>query len=721
MQNLIEEIERCASQAANLRPDDLPALAHLHLDLLSLPAATGGGDKMPPGFSAAAESVARTVERLVLSEAIDGSSTIASVIHQIDDLQKMVSGATARPGPAPVRPSAGPEVVQNASAPAIEDERVINDADAPMAFEFVGEASGHLDAAEASLLKLEDDAGDLDEVNAVFRAFHTIKGVAGFLGLKQIGALAHAAETLLDLARKNKLQINGTTLDVVLETRDMMGKLVQGIENAAKTLSAPPLQDGLDDLLQRLNAAARGQPVVARPALTAAAEPLAAQPRANVATGTSAPAAQSAEHPSADHPRAEHPPAGSTPPAAAATTSSTASTAANTTSSTDGVVKVATGRLDALINAVGELVIAQAMVTQDLGSIATAVDQRLSRNLSHLGKITRGLQELSMSMRMVPIAAVFQKMARLTRDVSRKAGKEVEFVQMGGETELDRNVVEAISDPLVHMVRNSIDHGVEFPEDRVKAGKPRAGRVVLKAFHQGGNIVVEISDDGRGLNTKRILEKAIAAGIVKEDQTPTEQQIFHLIFHAGLSTAEKLTDISGRGVGMDVVRKNVEALRGRIEIASTPGKGSVFTVRLPLTLAVIDGLVVRVGTQRYILPITSIEQSIRPTAAQLSSVQGKGELCLVRERLLPLVRLHNLFKVEPVNSDPTKAITVIVQDGPDRACLLVDELVGQQQVVIKSVGKDIGELPGIAGCAILGDGNVSLILDVSGIIHSARK
>ena len=227
--------------------------------------------------------------------------------------------------------------------------------------------------------------------------------------------------------------------------------------------------------------------------------------------------------------------------------------------------------LDALINTVGELVIAQAMVAQDLGTVAS--DQRLARNLSQVGKITRSLQDLSMSMRMVPIGGVFQKMARLARDLSDRAGKDVDFTQLGGETELDRNVVEAISDPLVHMVRNAIDHGLENPEDREKAGKPRAGKLVLKAFHQSGNVVVEVSDDGRGLPQEKIVRKAIAAGIVKEGQELSEQEIFQLVFHPGLSTAEKVTDVSGRGVGMDVVKKNVETLRGRVEIASTPGKG----------------------------------------------------------------------------------------------------------------------------------------------------
>jgi two-component system chemotaxis sensor kinase CheA len=692
MQELIHYLGRCSLKAAAADCNDLQPLADLHTDLLAIhgmAAGTGSNGVKPPEiFTRSVEHIANAIEKLVLGEEASSDFTMKTIARQIDELRGLIDGATPAYAPPGTKPAMLPVTAIHTGSLKIE-EQVINEGDAALALEFVGEAISHLEAAEISLLKIEEEPGDQNEVNAVFRAFHTIKGVAGFLGLKQIGALAHAAETLLDLARKGKLQLNGTILDVVLESRDVMGKMVGNVEIAAKSFVAPALQGGLDSLLARLDAATHGGVIP-----VAVATPLIEETLATSATAQLAQRDVEAVHP--------------------------ANAPASNIPTSEGVVKVTTSRLDALIDAVGELVIGQAMVTQDLGTVANG-NQRLARNLSHLGKITRGLQELSMSMRMVPIAAVFQKMARLSRDVSRKAGKEIDFIQQGGETELDRNVVDAISDPLMHMVRNSIDHGVETPEDREKAGKPRAGRVVLKACHQAGNIVVEITDDGKGLNQERIVQKAIAAGIVKEGQELSEQQIFQLIFHPGLSTAEKITDISGRGVGMDVVKKNVEALRGRIEIASTPGKGSVFTVRLPLTLAVIDGLIVRVGTQRYILPILSIEQSIRPSEIQLSTVQGKGELCLVRDRLIPIVRLHELFHVTPKTTNPTEALVVIVQEGPDRCCLLVDELIGQQQVVIKAVGKEIGDLPGIAGCAILGDGNVSLILDVGGIIHSALK
>jgi two-component system chemotaxis sensor kinase CheA len=304
--------------------------------------------------------------------------------------------------------------------------------------------------------------------------------------------------------------------------------------------------------------------------------------------------------------------------------------------------------------------------------------------------------------------------------LAQKVGKEIEFSAIGGETEIDRNLVEALSDPLVHMVRNAVDHGLETPDVRVNAGKPKYGRLELKAYHRGGYIFVEVSDDGRGLNKQRILQKAIQAEIIRDGQDLSDQDIFHLIFHAGLSTAEQVTDVSGRGVGMDVVYKNVEALRGRIDITSVEGKGSTFTLRLPLTLAVIDGLVVKVGPDRYIIPITSVEQSLRPSADQLSTVQGRGEMCMIRNDVLPLFRLHRLFDASLKSHDPTQAIVVVVQDGDRRCCLLVDELLGQQQVVIKSLGESLPTIAGISGGAILGDGNISLILDIPGLISLAR-
>ena len=393
---------------------------------------------------------------------------------------------------------------------------------------------------------------------------------------------------------------------------------------------------------------------------------------------------------------------------------------ANKRSGGECTIKITTTRLDSLINMVGELMVAQSMVSQDLTDYINS-NQRLERNSRQLNKITRDLQELSMSMRMVPVQGVFQKMARLVRDLSRKAGKEIDFQMEGADTELDRNVVESIADPLVHMVRNSVDHGIEPPEQREKSGKPRMGRIKLSAYHQGGNIVIEIADDGKGLDRERILQKAIKNGIVKEGQELSDQEIYRLIFHAGLSTAEKITDVSGRGVGMDVVRKNIEALRGRVDIDSTPGQGTVFSIRLPLTLAVIDGQIVTVSNEKFIIPLLSIERSLRPNREQISSMYGgKAESLMIRGELLPLVRLHQLFDIEPRTTDPCEGLVVIVADGEKRYCLLVDDLAGQQQVVIKSLGSYLGSIQGVSGGAIMGDGKVALILDVPGLIQLAR-
>ncbi|MGC4076102.1 MAG: Hpt domain-containing protein [Rubrivivax sp.] len=400
--------------------------------------------------------------------------------------------------------------------------------------EFVGEARGHLEAAEAEILKLEEMPDDLEAVNAVFRSFHTIKGGAGFLNLQQIGSLAHASENLLDLARHGKLKLAGPTVDVVLEVLDLMKLLVDGLKDAVDHSKPIPIQPQLPGVLTRVNQCAGPGDGCCRRCRTG--RPRGARSGRCVdcryrhrCHADRIEAGREVVQREGRRPRQRQ---------------------------AEATVKVSTDRLDSLINMVGELVIAQSMVHQDMQDVASQ-NTRLVRNMGHLGKLTRELQDLSMSMRMIPINGVFQKMARLVRDLGRKFDKEIDLVVVGGETELDRNVVEAISDPLVHMVRNSIDHGLEpSAERRVMAGKPRAGRVELKAYHHSGNIVIEITDDGRGLNKAKILKKANDAGIVHEGQELSEQEIFKLIFAAGLSTAEKLTDVSGRGVGMDVVREH---------------------------------------------------------------------------------------------------------------------------------------------------------------------
>ncbi|GAI70306.1 unnamed protein product, partial [marine sediment metagenome] len=433
---------------------------------------------------------------------------------------------------------------------------------------------------------------------------------------------------LLDLARKGELVLAGANTDVVFESIDMLKKMLAGLKKSVESGKPIRAQKGLPQLLAKLKASAEGR---------------------TLAGSLSTPQVQKKDEKLDELLATKYEPETKDVPAKAKTYSD------------DEKIKVSTARLDNLINMAGELVIAQLMVAEEVNTNLT-VEHELGCKVAHQSKIVRELQELSMSMRMVPIQGVFQKMARLVRDLSRKAGKTINFTTLGEETELDRSIVDKIADPLVHMVRNSVDHGVESPEERAKTGKDPAGRIELRAFHQAGDIVIEIEDDGKGLDKERILKKAIDNGIVEAGEHLNDEEIFKLVFHAGLSTAQKVTSVSGRGVGMDVVRKNVQSLRGKIDISSTPGKGTIFTIRLPLTLAIIDGQVVKVGADRYIIPINSILSSFRPTSEQLSSVQARGEMAMVRGELLPLVRLYTLFSTVPSTEDPTESLLVIVEE-----------------------------------------------------------
>jgi two-component system chemotaxis sensor kinase CheA len=343
----------------------------------------------------------------------------------------------------------------------------------------------------------------------------------------------------------------------------------------------------------------------------------------------------------------------------------------------------------------GELVIAQSLVRHD-PSLGELKNSRLNRNLGQMSRITDELQKTAMSMRMVPINQLFRKMARLVRDLSRKSGKQTELITSGDETELDRHIVEELADPLMHMVRNALDHGIEPPAERAAAGKPACATVRLSAAHQSGHIVVEIADDGRGLNREKILRKGIERGLVPEGVDLSDSDVYNLIFQPGFSTAEQITDVSGRGVGMDVVRKRIQKLRGRVEIQSELGKGTTFLLKLPLTLAIIDGLVVAVGRERYILPIFVVKEILRPTEDMVFTVEDRDEMVLVRGRLLPVVRLARRFGVVPKSDVPTESVLVISEAGDRTFCLMVDELIGKQEVVNQESGRDLKNIRGIA-------------------------
>jgi two-component system chemotaxis sensor kinase CheA len=379
---------------------------------------------------------------------------------------------------------------------------------------------------------------------------------------------------------------------------------------------------------------------------------------------------------------------------------------------------VSTQRLDRLIDMVGELVIAHSMVAQDQ-LVVNGNHHELVKKISHTSKIVRELQDISMSMRMVPLKATFNKMARLVRDLARKVGKNVHFITEGEDTEIDRNLVDIINDPLVHMVRNAVDHGIETPEVRKKQGKPEYGTVTLSAYHSAGNVVVEIKDDGKGLDRGMIVEKACEKGLIDEGSSLSDREVFNLIFEPGFSTAEIVTDVSGRGVGMDVVKKNIESLRGQAEIRSETGKGSVFKMSLPLTLAIIDGMVVRVGPETYVIPTVSIVRSIRPAPGDISTVHHQGRMLSLQGKLIPLFRLASLYQIEIAAQDQNQALVVVVEDEECQAGFLIDELIGRQQVVIKTLGETMRDIPGISGGAILPNGRVGLILDVGGLVKFA--
>jgi two-component system chemotaxis sensor kinase CheA len=391
--------------------------------------------------------------------------------------------------------------------------------------------------------------------------------------------------------------------------------------------------------------------------------------------------------------------------------------AAKTTAKASSI-RVDTDKIDTLINMVGEVVITQSMLGLVGENFSMDKVGQLKRGLAQLERHTRDLQQSVMNIRMLPISFVFSRFPRLVHDISSKLDKKIALKLVGENTEVDKAVVELINDPLVHLIRNSLDHGIEMPADRVAAGKPETGTIELKAYHRGGHIVIEIIDDGRGLNKDKLLAKAIEKGLIEENNLLTEKQIFELIFMPGFSTAEQLTDISGRGVGMDVVRRNIQSLGGNIEIISELGKGTTIAIHLPLTLAILDGQSVAVGDETYIVPLVSIIESINITERMLNKVAGKGETFRLRNEYLPVIRMRNIFNVHSGN--PTKSkegVLVVVEGQGEMCCLLVDELLGQQQVVIKSLEANYRRVEGVSGATILGDGSVALILDVPGLVR----
>lgn len=566
--------------------------------------------------------------------------------------------------------------------------------DAELLREFVNESHEHLQNIELGILILEENPADADTLNSIFRAFHTFKGGSGLLNLIPVKMLAHELESLLDQARQQKLVIDSSMINLILEGGDTLKRFITEIELQLAGRNPPgPVLVPTRSLIERVQAVLRkGVPPEAAPHANMAEASLVVQEKTPEPSEKASRALES---------KTPAEPGSSDPTASAKAISS-------------GMVKVATPKLDALVDLVGEMVIAQSLVNQD-AQIQQIKNGQLPRNLAQLRRITSELQRTAMSLRMVPIKSTFQKMTRLVRDLAGRQGKQVDLIFQGEETEIDRNIVEEISDPLIHMVRNSVDHGIELPEARLAAQKPACGSLELRAYHQGGHIIIEIEDDGAGLNKDRIRAKGIEKGLIQPDEDLSESEIFNLIFAPGFSTAEKVTEVSGRGVGMDVVRRNIERLRGKIEIESCPGKGSCFTIYLPLTLAIIDALIVGIGRDRYILPTLAVRESFRATRDMISTVHGRGEMVNVRGRLSPLLRLYEFFGITPQTTDVTQGIIVVVGTETNRRCLLVDQLLGKQEVVIKNLGETFKSSRGLAGAAILGDGRIGLILDTDSL------
>jgi len=586
-------------------------------------------------------------------------------------------------GHAPAGATEAPPAVASAVLPGIE----ISDKD--LAREFVAEAQEYFESADQNLLILENDPGNADAIGAVFRAFHTIKGVVGFLGLKPIADLAHQAETLLDIVRNGKKPFAGSVVEATFRGLDMLKTMVADVNQAVLSGSVFSPRPELRAIITCLQDVIAGRESVA-------AEKIAGSTSSGAAVKTQPD--QRSEGGSETVPEDKP--------------------TSDVGAAIKQAVKIDADRLDLLIDTIGELVIAESMVTQDR-EIKGLRSLRVEKNMAHLGKITRMLQDMSMSMRMVPIEATFRKMTRLVRDLAKKADKRVELTLIGKETELDRAMVDKLNDPLVHMIRNSVDHGIEPEADRIAAGKPPVGHITLKAYHRGGNIHIEVTDDGKGLDREAILAKGIERGLIRAGQNPADKEIYTLIFEPGFSTAKQITEISGRGVGMDVVRRNLDSLRGNVLIDTARGRGSTFTLVLPLTTAIIDGIMVQVGRDTYIIPTLSIVESFKPTSDMLSTVIGRGEMIRFRDSLLPLFRLSRLFAIGDAVQEATRATVVVVEDNDKQTAILVDELLGQQQTVIKSLGEAVGTVTGVSGASILADGRPGLILDVGGIVKLA--
>jgi two-component system chemotaxis sensor kinase CheA len=655
---------------------------------------------------------------------------------------------------------------------------------------FFEEAAEHLETIESGLLRLEETGDDVELLNTIFRAAHSIKGAAGSFGFNELASLTHALENVLDHLRSGRRASDPALTQLLLSASDTLSELVtatkkgeaagvpiaelvHGLEASVNSAAAPTVvtamvanaaapgtgqvfhitfepereffRQGQDLFLLFDEIAQLGEVVESRCQREALPDLEALDPEASylgweirVRTKRSERDVRDiflfvegacrleivAESETATAAAAAAGPTHTTTPAA--TTAAAAPVPERRAGADRRVesssIRVPTEKVDGLINLVGELVISQAMVNQSLAeqSLSAALEEALSA----VQRTTRELQEQVMAIRMLPIGTVFQRFPRLVHDLGVKLGKRVRLDIEGADTELDKGVIEQLGDPLTHLIRNSVDHGIEDPEQRRTSGKPEEGVVTLRAFHEGGNVIIEVADDGKGLDRTRIRDKAVAQGLMRPDQVLNDEDVYGLIFAPGFSTAAVVSDVSGRGVGMDVVKRNVESLNGAITVSSTPGNGSRFRIRLPLTLAILDGLSVQLGREVFIVPLLSIRQSVRPAAEDVRNVLGgRGEVFLLRGEQLPLVRLSRLFHIAGAVEDPTKGIVVVTETDGHRFGLMVDDVLGQQQVVVKSIERNFRKIEAVMGATILGDGRVAFIVDVAELqrVASRRK
>ncbi|EMP3274724.1 TPA: chemotaxis protein CheA [Escherichia coli] len=629
---------------------------------------------------------------------------------------------------------------------------------------FFDEADELLADMEQHLLVLQPEAPDAEQLNAIFRAAHSIKGGAGTFGFSVLQETTHLMENLLDEARRGEMQLNTDIINLFLETKDIMQEQLDAYKQSQEPDAAS--FDYICQALRQLTLEAKGETpsAVTRLSVVAKSEPQDEQSRSQLPRRiilsrlkagevdlleeelghltTLTDVVKGADSLSAILPgdiaedditavlcfvieadqitfeTVEVSPKISPPPvlklAAEQAPTGRVEREKTTRSSESTSIRVAVEKVDQLINLVGELVITQSMLAQRSSALDPVNHGDLITSMGQLQRNARDLQESVMSIRMMPMEYVFSRYPRLVRDLAGKLGKQVELTLVGSSTELDKSLIERIIDPLTHLVRNSLDHGIELPEKRLAAGKNSVGNLILSAEHQGGNICIEVTDDGAGLNRERILAKAASQGLTVSENM-SDDEVAMLIFAPGFSTAEQVTDVSGRGVGMDVVKRNIQEMGGHVEIQSKQGTGTTIRILLPLTLAILDGMSVRVADEVFILPLNAVMESLQPREADLHPLAGGERVLEVRGEYLPIVELWKVFNVAGAKTEATQGIVVILQSGGRRYALLVDQLIGQHQVVVKNLESNYRKVPGISAATILGDGSVALIVDVSAL------